>query len=502
MPTAKAITAKLQVHETEREMAQANVMPTDFSDAGNTRTFTLNYGGNIRYVDGIGWLQWTGRVWKPDKHAVYQIATDFTETMRQDALALYSDTLHKAADAEAKYKDSGDENDKKELEQIKTEAQIAEAYLVHAKRSRERNRIAAIVELASHDRNIVKDISVLDARWTMLNRPDGVTDLRSGVTTFNTENHDSKNLYFTKMTTTKASSDGKEIWMDFLKTITCDDVELEKYLQEIVGMSLYGKVFEEGTYFCTGSGKNGKSTFWNSIQAVLGDYAGTINIDTLTTTTQNNGAELATLRGKRLIVAGEMEEGKTLSASVLKQITSTDVIHCNPKYRDPFDFIPSHTLVVFTNHLPKVKSSDNGTWRRLKIIPFNAVISDKTDVPNYGDYLVENAGPAILQWCVDGATQFWKNGRKLSEPEAVKRATGNYKQREDWLTRFIDKMCVVEVGAQEGLTELYAVYRDWSEMEGEDRLKKREFSNKLMDAGFRRTEHSRVVTFHGIRLDY
>ena len=83
---------------------------------------------------------------------------------------------------------------------------------------------------------------------------------------------------------------------------------------------------------------------------------------------------MAELKGKRLIIAAELQEGMRLNTSVVKQLCSTDPIFAEKKFKAPFSFEPSHTLVLYTNHLPKVAASDDGTWRRLIVIPFHAKI--------------------------------------------------------------------------------------------------------------------------------
>ena len=102
-------------------------------------------------------------------------------------------------------------------------------------------------------------------------------------------------------------------------------------------------------------------------------------------------------------LAKELEEGMRLNTSVVKQLTSTDDIYGEKKFCKPASFTPSHTLVLYTNHLPRVGATDEGTWRRLIVIPFNAVFSGKSDQKNYGDFLYENAGPAVLAWIIEGA---------------------------------------------------------------------------------------------------
>ena len=62
--------------------------------------------------------------------------------------------------------------------------------------------------------------------------------------------------------------------------------------------------------------------------------------------------------------------------------------------------------MLYTNHLPKVSASDDGTWRRLIVIPFHAKIEGSSDIKNYADYLFNNAGPAVMSWIIEGAKRY------------------------------------------------------------------------------------------------
>ena len=203
--------------------------------------------------------------------------------------------------------------------------------------------------------------------------------------------------FITKQTAVDPSDGGAEKWEDSLNTFFLNDADLINYVQKIVGLSAIGKVYVEALIIAYGEGRNGKSTFWNAVSRVLGSYSGNISADMLTVGCRRNvKPELAEAKGKRLLIAAEMEEGMRLNTSNVKQLCSTDEIYAEKKYKDPFSYIPSHTLVLYTNHLPKVGAIDKGTWRRLIVIPFAAKIEGKEDIKNYGDYLFENAGGAIL----------------------------------------------------------------------------------------------------------
>ena len=146
-------------------------------------------------------------------------------------------------------------------------------------------------------------------------------------------------------------------------------------MQQIVGMAAVGRVYMESLIIAYGEGRNGKSTFWNTVARVLGTYSGNMSADTLTVGCKRNvKPELAEAKGKRLIIAAELEEGMRLNTSVVKQMCSTDEIFAEKKYKDPFSFTPSHTLVLYTNHLPRVGANDPGTWRRLIVIDRKSVV--------------------------------------------------------------------------------------------------------------------------------
>ena len=245
----------------------------------------------------------------------------------------------------------------------------------------------------------------LDADEFLLNTPSATYDLRIGLPS--AHEHTPAD-FITKQTTVDPSDDGMDIWQDALETFFCADNELIDYVQEIAGLSAIGKVCVEGLIIAYGEGRNGKSTFWNTLSRVLGTYSGNMSADTLTVGCKRNvKPELAEAKGKRIIIAAELEEGMRLNTSNVKQLCSTDEIYAEKKYKDPFSFVPSHTLVLYTNHLPKVGAIDAGTWRRLIVIPFNAKIEGSSDIKNY-QWQHE---PVLYGWKKNGKHQCY-TGRK------------------------------------------------------------------------------------------
>lgn len=196
----------------------------------------------------------------------------------------------------------------------------------------------------------------LDNNEFLLNTPLGTYYLPDGLCGIHPSTATDK---ITKVTEVSPGDNGKNLWRSAINTFFCKDAELIEYVQQIVGLAAIGKVYVEALIIAYGEGRNGKSTFWNVISRVLGTYSGNISADTLTVGCRRNvKPEMAEAKGKRLLIAAELDEGMRLNTSIIKQLCSTDAVFAEKKYKDPFQFIPSHTLVLYTNHLPRVGAND------------------------------------------------------------------------------------------------------------------------------------------------
>ena len=176
---------------------------------------------------------------------------------------------------------------------------------------------------------------------------------------------------------------------------------------------------------------------------------------------RNIKPELAEAKGKRLLIAAEMQEGARLNDSTVKQLCSTDDMFAEKKYKDPFSFTPCHTLVLYTNHLPRVSASDDGIWRRLIVIPFDAKIEGAGDKKNYAEYLYTNAGESILAWVIEGAKKVIELDYKIPVPACVQKAIDEYRAQNDWFGHFIEDKCDVGAEYKESSSALYQAYRNY-----------------------------------------
>lgn len=476
--------------------------PTDYSDVGQATVLSREYEDRLRYSPSTDFLVYNGRFWEESKPKAQAIAQELTTRQLDEA-----DTeIKKATDELMKngaWELLASMGPKKAAAVFNAEQarsfqkyENATTYRNFAIKRRDSKYISAAMKEVHPMVEI--DQKALDADEYLLNTPSATYDLRVGLSS--AQDHNAADL-ITKQTTVDPSDEGMEIWEDALSTFFCGDKDLIRYVQDIAGLSAIGKVCVEGLIIAYGEGRNGKSTFWNTLSRVLGTYSGNMSADTLTVGCKRNvKPELAEVKGKRLIIAAELEEGMRLNTSNVKQLCSTDEIYAEKKYKDPFSFVPSHTLVLYTNHLPKVGALDDGTWRRLIVIPFNAKIEGASDIKNYADYLYEKAGGAILKWIMAGAKRVIGKKFDIKKPAVVDEAIRKYKENNDWLTHFLDDCCEIDPSFSAKSGDVYNAYRSYCMQVGEYIRSTSDFYTALECAGFDRKRSKTARMLFGLQL--
>lgn len=484
------------------EFGRESLKPGDYSDIGQAKVLTREYGVELRYTAATDYLRFCGQYWVESKQQAVGAAEEFLDLQLADA----KDEITRAKQA---LMDTGISEDAitsggKSLEKKISGGQMdaylaylsAQAYKAFVMKRRDMKYVVSALQAAKPMLEI--SVSDLDKDGFLLNTPDGTYYLPDGLA--GKRDHSPED-YITKITAAAPGDKGEKLWLDSLDTIFCGDADLIDYVQQIVGMAAVGRVYMEALIIAYGEGSNGKSTFWNTIARVLGTYSGNMSADALTMGCKRNvKPELAEAKGKRLLIASELEEGVRLNTSIIKQLCSTDEIFAEKKYKDPFSFTPSHTLVLYTNHLPKVGAMDSGIWRRLIVIPFNAKITGRHDRKNYADYLVGNAAPYIMAWIIEGARKAVGNNFRIPLPKCVEDAIAKYRQDNDWLGHFLADCCELGEPYETGSGKFYSEYRAYCARVGDFVRSTTEFYNAVEQRGFRRVKKKHSMWVLGLRL--
>lgn len=437
----------------------------ELTDLGNSQRFAAQHRRDVRYVWPWGkWLVWDRTRWKVDDTGA--IARRAKKTVRG---------IHCEA--------GNCEDD-----------QQRKAIAAWARASERRERISAMIDLARSEPGIPILPDALDQDPWALNCPNGTLDLRTG----KLRPHN-RTDYITRLCPTAydPAADCPR-WKACLSRAFADNANLIGFLQRLLGYCATGSVRDHILPIWWGSGANGKSTILGAIMDVLGpDYTSKAPPELLMLRRgEHHPTERADLFGKRLVVAMESQEGGRLNEALIKDLTGGDRQKARRMREDFWEFEPSHKLILATNHKPTIKDTTHSTWRRVKLVPFEVTIPEQEQDATLPDKLrAERAG--ILVWTARGCLEWQRIG--LSEPDAVKVATQEYRSQEDVIRIFLDDCCRLAPAERERASTLYAVYKRWAERGGEHPISQARFGKALTERGLGR-ERANGIWYVGIAL--
>ena len=290
--------------------------------------------------------------------------------------------------------------------------------------------------------------------------------------------------------------------MQFLDQVTGNDKDLQSYLQRAVGYSLTADTRTQVLFFLYGLGNNGKSTFVTTIRKMLGQYAVRAGTDTFLIKDKNQSGpkeSLANLNGKRFVSASELEDGRSLAVSLIKDLTGGESITADRKYEHAFEFQPTFKIWLSGNHKPVIKDTTLSIWRRVKLIPFTQTISPENIEEGLSTFL-EREYSGILAWAVRGCLDWQVKG--LQEPTAVIGATAIYRHDSDILADFIEDRCIIEVQSNIVKADLRKEYESWADENHYDKITQRTFKARLIEKGITEARSGNQGTriWWGIRL--
>lgn len=435
-------------------LAAAGTQPrTTLTDDGNAQLFVHHHGAHLRYSAARGWLEWTGTHWAiseddaPAITAARTIARNLPETRKELA-------AHKA-------------------------------------RSLSLTGVTNMVALARRDPIIRVTADELDAHRMLLNTPTGTINLTDGTT----HDHQPHELH------TKITGVGHDPtmptprWNRFLHATFDGDTTMIGFVQRILGYATTGHVTHHVLPFLHGTGGNGKSVLTGVLADVLGDYAITLPSSVLIAERYSHDTELSKLPGARVAICSEVPTDGRFDEERVKALTGGDKIAARELYKNPFEFTPSHTLIMAGNHQPAVNSGGESFWRRLRLIPFNHTVNKDERVDGLADILVAEEGPGILAWITKGA-QLAADG--LAEPDSVMEATNRYASEEDGFGQFVADCLHIAKDSdivKAKTTDIRKAYAAWCRDAGRPELSAQAFSRELV----RRTG-ARPIKSHGTRF--
>ena len=423
--------------------------PRSWDDTGRGQRLNDQFGEVFRYMaTDKTWYFYNGSYWEPDNGRHIELATEKVVNSI------------KAEKPDASFATQTDED------------KVMNEWRKFIKDSR--SHMSKVHMIDEFKKYVTIDHGIFDHDTMILNTESGYVDLTNG----ELKDHDIDKMFSEQTTAEYSDNVDCPIWVKFLDQIFNHDKDLIHYIQKAVGYSVTGSTAEQVLFLLLGIGRNGKSVFINTIRNILGSYAKQMSVESITVHNYGGSAnsDIARLENTRLVTSSEANEGSRLDESLVKQLTGGDRILARYLYGQEFEYDPKFKIWMATNHLPFIRGTDEGIWRRIKVIPFNVQIpADKIDKNLENKLKSEWTG--ILNWIVQGAIMWQKEG--LKDPAIVKDASKQYRVSMDPLEAFLNECCVTGSNYEIKGRPLYDAYHDWAKKSNEHLMSMTKFGKEI-----------------------
>lgn len=463
------------------------------TDLGNAERFRERYRNRLLWCPAVGWLAWDGKRWSRDG------ADDLVKIAEHDTVRAIQDEADEVRDSGLKGEVTGGcdyvYDVKKETRNL-----YSDKIASWGRSSEALNKLGALSKRGAPYFAI--GIDKLDADKMKINVNNGtlVVSRRAEGDVIGFKPHDPADLI------TKISP------VDYDKNAVCPEydkflnrvqpsAEMRAFIHQWLGLSMTGDVSEQKLAYFYGKGGNGKSVLVDACSHVVGDYGETVPIETFLDHGKSRGAgqatpDLAILPGVRMLRTSEPEKNSKLAEAMVKLVTGGEPIQARHLNRDFFKFYPQFKLTMSGNYRPTISGTDEGIWRRLRLVPFNVSIPKEERDTHLPEKLRAEAS-GILNRLLDGLRSWCDKG--LIEPDEVTLATAEYRASSDSLGRFLSSCVEDAAGERVQSSVLHQVYEAWCKSSGETAWKNKGFTMAMEDRGYKRKQ-SDVMWFLDIKL--
>ena len=437
-----------------------------YDDTGNADRFIDRYGNLYKYsYIANKFYIYDGMKWKvDDKGSIRKLIDEMIESIKDEKI-LHSEDV--------------------------TEEEAREVFQKYYKKTRGTQAKKNIMNELMHRRPATPD--EFDKDDMLLNVANGYIDLTSR----ELYKHDINRMFSQIANTDYSEKMQPAVWLDFLNDIFAGGKAVIRYIQKALGYSLTGSTREQIMFILFGKGRNGKSIFVEVISEILGDYSNNMQAKSLMVKKNDNiNTDIARLSKARFVTSSEPNEGFRFDEGLIKQLTGGDKVTARFLYAEEFEYTPKFKIWVSTNHKPIIRGTDDGIWRRLVLIPFDVQIPEEK-VDKDLKYKLLREAPAILNWMAEGAYMWMQEG--LAMPEKLKEASKDYRNEMDVIEQFIEDECKRVDDGKEKANELYELYKQWANNNGNYKMSNKDFGIKMKEK-FKYKKTNSGMFYFGLKI--
>lgn len=253
-------------------------------------------------------------------------------------------------------------------------------------------------------------------------------------------------------------------WLAFIERVQPKE-RVRRFLQIYHGYALTALMSEQTFPLNWGLGANGKSTFLETIAALMGNYAAVLPASVLAGNAQKKSnepsPELARLLGVRFVRAAELPRGKDLHEETIKLLTGGEKLLVRHMHKPFFELQPTFKAVGSGNTKPKITGIDEGIWRRVRLIPWEMMIpvaERKSQTRLFRDF--QREWPGILNWLLEGLLIYLEEGG-LKTPFEIQEATDKHRAERDKIGQFITDCVRIRKDGKVSANAMFDAYVAW-----------------------------------------
>lgn len=388
-----------------------------------------------------------------------------------------------------------------------TDPELGKNLLSSASKLTTKSAINGILSIAKSDPRIATEETSFDKNQNLLTLANGIFNLN----TMTLGAFDPKLMLTKQIQASYQPNVAKGRWAQFMEEVL-PDADVRQYLQRACGYMLTGTLDERVMFLIHGESGTGKTQFLEAIGAVMGDFSGIAPASAFQPRPPGAGGpseDLHKLMGKRFVMQSELDAGSKINESLVKSIVGGDTQTSRTLYGKNVDWRPQYTVFLATNYLPRISSSDNAIWNRVKPIKFEQVFIDASGEAldpssrNLGRRMAEECADEILAWMLEGLIAYREMG--LTEPAAVRSWLNGYREDVDTVRQFIaegpgeDRIEIAE-GKQVKVRELYKAFLAFCADNGITPLGSRSFTERMLSAGWVKEKREKGIMWQGIGL--
>ena len=278
-----------------------------------------------------------------------------------------------------------------------------------------------------------------------------------------------------------------QLQFDYNKTATCPlfdkfllkvlpDVSSRMVLQEFAGY-IFTKLNHEKCLVLTGSGGNGKSVFFNILNALVGKN------NTLNYSLGQFSHEYKRAKLTDVLLNYSSERGFDLNPDIFKTLVSGEPIQAREPHGKSFTIYNLVKFIINCNELPSIIEDTEAFFRRFLIIQFNVKITEEEKDIHLAEKIIKNELPSVFNWLLTGLERVMEHG--FTQCESSEKALKDFRKQADSVQQFIEEQrYIISDKSKVTLSGLYDEYKNFCRDNKYRALGRNKFSQILERKGF------------------